>query len=173
MEYCYTGKYTFDEPSATPALDFEVCQLADYLLANEAKEYATRMLGERLKELEAGGNATFLPGLVRAVYEAAVDGGVKHTVVSAVVKALARNRRRFLVPLLEVMRDYGEFSTAVLEGTVNEEGVGPQVVVSGTCCNCGRPTTVRWNLKGTNSGASGACSICTYGGLRDAVVRRC
>lgn len=65
LEYCYTGGYTFSESGgdargnagkekekqkeiATPALDFEVYQLADYVLASDVKTYAANMMKERL-----------------------------------------------------------------------------------------------------------------------------
>lgn len=122
LEFCYTGKYTFAGLDVTPALDFELYQLADYVLASTVKTYAAKVMNAR--HLNLPENAGFLPGLVKAVYEN-TDGNqhadVREVLVDSVVRAFGIKGVGVLRPLLDIVKDYGEFSTAVLEKTLKWE----------------------------------------------------
>lgn len=157
LEFCYTGSYTFagsdkaTEDDVTPALDFRVYQLADYVLATNVKEYAADMMTERF--LQPPHNSGFLPGLVKAVYENTESGQhveVREVVVGAVVSAIEAKGHAFAVPFLDVMKEHGEFSTAVLERLLKDRAFAAAQVTA-TCYGprsaCGAKTTKRLDLE--------------------------
>lgn len=183
LEYGYTSKYTFlgDKNGNPPTLDFEVYQLADYVLAAEVKVYAAKMIRERLdrllemtvKEIEV--NGALLPDLVRAVYSgssADEDNETKEVVVGAVAIGVAKMGHAFMVPLLEVMKDFGEFSTAVFEKLVKKEMIQHHASASfmGWCRHCGLHKSYILTFDDPYRVRPFQCLGCNHGGFKGAEI---
>lgn len=144
LQYCYTGDY---EAGAGGALDFDVFQLADYVLAEDVKKWAVRSMQEKLDKVANMKGyqpvAGFLPELIRVVYEN--EGSVyneefQDIVVDGVSKGLQKQGKAFLEPLVGMMEQFGKFSTAILMKN-SEEIPWDQLQqkgfkITGICDNC-------------------------------------
>lgn len=179
LEYCYTGQYDFKE-SDPPILDYEVYRLSGYVLAPDAKAFALRMMKARLILLANRGRLVddswaapekeggkLWPKIVRAVYETTEEGSeIRELVVDAVVMALGIHGIGFVGDeFAEIMKDYGEFSTAVLlkhakstwKGGSTRTYTTRQVIASVQCGNCAA------RRRAVKFGASWECLGCECG----------
>lgn len=168
LEYCYTGKYTFEDGykgMVTPVLDFEVYQLGDYALAEDVKSYAAKMMKWWLSDI-GGSKASLLPELVRVLYGAEGDHTeMKEIVVEAVVRELGTKGVEFMAPLSDTMKDYGEFSTSILEKSLRGGMCSAEATMTGSCRDCNNPNTHQLRMTEGDKTMDITCPYCSYGGF--------